>query len=53
MGPMLIGQLEGDDPIYLGRDSIEKNSQGMQLTIADSDGTFWLTQPQNSSSSAH
>jgi hypothetical protein len=45
-GPELIGQLKGDDPIYLSRDFIKKDSQGMYLTIADSDGTFWITRPE-------
>jgi hypothetical protein len=42
IGPRLVGQLHGDDPIYLGRDSMDKNANGMHLTIADSDGTFWI-----------
>jgi hypothetical protein len=51
MRPRLIGQL--DDPIYLGRDDIEKDSQGMHLSIADSDGTFEITPRGNNPPSAH
>jgi hypothetical protein len=42
-GPLLIGQFEPDDPIYLGRDSVDKNSQGMRLIIYDANGMFQIT----------
>jgi hypothetical protein len=40
VGPKLIGQLEADDPAYLRRSLTGEDSQGMHLTIYDSDGMF-------------
>lgn len=41
-GPVIYGGLEPDDPSYLGREFINKSSNGLRLEIADSDGTFMI-----------
>lgn len=45
-GPQIVGQLEPDDPIYLSRDSLVKESQGFKLIIFDSSGNF-LVEPSD------
>lgn len=40
MGPEVIGQLAGDDPLYMYRDTVVRESRGLHLSIADSSGQF-------------
>jgi hypothetical protein len=40
VGPLMYGQLNPDDSVYLTRDSVERYSQGLHLIIHDSDGSF-------------
>ncbi|TWT77860.1 hypothetical protein Pla123a_16580 [Posidoniimonas polymericola] len=40
MGPEVIGQLAVDDPRYVYRETVVRESRGLLLSIADSSGHF-------------
>ncbi len=40
VGPMLVGHVAPDDPLYVNRHETVKESNGLTLIIHDSDGTI-------------